>query len=239
METGIKSSFIPQAPVVGPGSARRRGGGFDFFVILSIMLFVASATLAAGVFLYVQFLESSNASKLEQLERAKQAFEPALIEELTRLDDRMRSADIVLSQHIAPGALFKLLEQLTLQTVSFSSFDFTSADDTINISMQGLAQSVNSIALQADLLSRSGMIVNPIFSDINRQIGGVRFNFSADVRPEALSYRMLVGAPSPETQPQTPPPAPSPFGDNTAPEEATETAPSTTTPQEGGEDAQQ
>ncbi len=182
-----------------------------------MVLFVASATLAVGVFLYVQFLTSSNASKLEQLNRARQAFEPALIQELTRLDDRMRAADKVLSGHVAPSALFNLLEQLTLQTVAYSSFEFSTSEKIMTLSMQGLAQSVNSIALQADLLSRSGMIVNPIFSDINRQIGGVRFNFTADVRSEALNYRMLVGAPNPETQPTPPPPPTSPFG--TTPED--------------------
>lgn len=213
METGIKSSFIPQSPVIAPTNKRRRGGNFDFFVLLALVLFVASATLAIGVFLYVQFLNSSNASKLDQLNRARQAFEPALIQELTRLDDRMRAADKVLASHVAPSALFDLLEQLTLQTVAFSSLEFETSDTLMTLSMQGLAQSVNSIALQADLLSRSGMIVNPIFSDINRQIGGVRFNFTADVRRESLNYRMLVGAPNPETQPQTPPPQEtSPFG---------------------------
>jgi len=212
METGIKSSFIPQSPVIAPSTKRRRGGNFDFFVLLALVLFVASATLAVGVFLYVQFLTSSNASKLDQLNRARQAFEPALIQELTRLDDRMRAADKVLADHVAPSALFDLLEQLTLQTVAFSSFEFSTNENVMTLTMQGLAQSVNSIALQADLLSRSGMIVNPIFSDINRQIGGVRFHFTADVRREALNYRMLVGAPNPETAPQAPPPEVSPFG---------------------------
>lgn len=205
METGIKSSFIPQSPVVGSSEKRRKSGSnFDFFVLIGLVLFVASATLAVGVFLYVQFLQSSNTSKLDQLERAKQAFEPALIQELTRLDDRMRAADDVLGEHIAPTALFTLLEQLTLQTVSFSSFDFSTTNDEITLTMQGLARSVNSIALQADLLSRSGTISNPIFSDINRQVGGVRFNFTANVQPEALNYRSFVGAPSPETAPQQP-----------------------------------
>ncbi|HWO07308.1 MAG TPA: hypothetical protein VNM40_01855 [Candidatus Paceibacterota bacterium] len=236
METGIKSSFIPQAPVVGP-SARRRGGSFDFLILIALVLFVASATLAVGVFLYVQFLQSSNASKLQQLERAKAAFEPALIQELTRLDDRMRAADEVLAQHIAPSALLKLFEQLTLQTVSFSSFAFTTNNGTISISMKGLAQSVNSIALQADLLSRSGVIVNPIFSDINRQIGGVRFNFSADVRREALLFRSLVQAPAPQTAPQNPLEQlpPSPFGG----QPVEEGAPATSTPQSGDPQAQQ
>lgn len=235
METGIKSSFIPQGPVVSPTNKRRRGGNFDFFVLLALVLFVASATLAVGVFLYVQFLTSSNASKLDQLNRARQAFEPALIQELTRLDDRMRAADKILSGHVAPSALFNLLEQLTLQTVAYSTFEFSTAEKIMTLSMQGLAQSVNSIALQADLLSRSGMIVNPIFSDINRQIGGVRFNFTADVRPETLNYRMLVGAPNPETQPQQPPPPSSPFGTtpeepNGAPDAAQQQAPAQQSP---------
>ena len=196
---------------MAPSERRRRGGNFDFFVLLALVLFVASATLAIGVFLYVQFLKSSNESKLGQLQRAREAFEPALIQELTRLDDRMRAADTLLGNHVAPSALFDLLEQLTLQTVAFSSFEFTTTDSVITLTMQGLAQSVNSIALQADLLSRSGMIVNPIFSDINRQIGGIRFNFTADVRREALNYRALTGAPNPQTQPQQPVET-SPFG---------------------------
>lgn len=237
METGIKSSFIPQSPVMGSSQQRhRRGSNFDFFVLIGLVLFVASATLAAGVFLYVQFLESSNASKLDQLNRAKEAFEPALIQELTRLDDRMRAADEVLSGHIAPTALFGLLEQLTLQTVAFSSFDYTTSNDATTISMQGLAESVNSIALQADLLSRSGTIVNPIFSDINRQIGGVRFNFTADIRTQALNYRSLTGAPNPETQLQgQPQQQASPFGgavEEGAPAQAPQQPQGTTTREE-------
>nr|AQQ74991.1 hypothetical protein [uncultured bacterium] len=243
METGIKSSFIPQSPVMGASPRRRSGGGgFDFFVLIGLVLFVASATLAAGVFLYVQFLQSSNASKLEQLERAKAAFEPALIRELTRLDDRMRAADEVLAKHVAPTALFALLEQLTLQTVAFSSFDFTTGSEKTTLTMQGLARSVNSIALQADLLSRSGTIVSPIFSDINRQIGGVRFNFTANIRPEALNYRALTSAPNPQLQPQQQQQQPaSPFGEGgsgapeaeQSPQSGAEQAPqASTTPQQ-------
>lgn len=198
MESNIHSSFIPQ-DTVGPSAPRPRGGSaFDFLTLIAVVIFVASATLAVGVFLYVQFLERSGASKVSQLERAKQAFEPALIQELTRLDDRMRAADQVLTGHIAPSTLFRLLEQLTLKTVSFSALDFQApSENEIEISMRGIAQSVNAIALQADLLSRSGVMSNPIFSNINRQIGGVRFDFSADLHADALRYRSTAVAPAP------------------------------------------
>lgn len=197
MESNIRSSFIPQSPVIAPTpGARSSGGNFDMFMLLALVLFIASVTLAGGVFFYVQYLTASSASKLQQLERAKAAFEPALIAELTRLDDRMRAADEVLSVHIAPSALFGVLEQLTLQTVAFSSLDFAAQNSTdMTLTMQGIAQSVNSIALEADLLSKSGVITNPIFSNMNRTVGGVRFDFTSGVSGEGLRYRSVQAGP--------------------------------------------
>lgn len=214
MESNIRSSFIPQAPVSAPtpGARRSSGGGFDMLMLLALVLFIASAVLAVGVFLYVQYEQAAAASKLDQLQRAKAAFEPALIAELTRLDDRMRAADDVLASHIAPSTVFKLLEQLTLQTVAFNSFDFTAQNNNeLSLTMQGLAQSVNSIALQADLLSKSGVVVNPIFSNINRTLSGVRFDFTASVNANKLRYRTTSetateSALNPEQQ------VPGPFG---------------------------
>ncbi|MEK7509159.1 MAG: hypothetical protein AAB605_00420 [Patescibacteria group bacterium] len=194
MESNIRSSFIPQAPIIAPtGTGQRKSSGFDMFMLLSLVLFIASAVLAVGVFLYVQYMQTSSASKLEQLNRAKAAFEPALIAELTRLDDRMRAADEVLGKHVAPSFLFHLLEQLTLQTVAFSTLDLAAQNSSeISLTMQGAAQSMNSIALQADLLSKSGVITNPIFSNINRVLGGVRFDFTSKLNAESLRYRQVL-----------------------------------------------
>lgn len=211
-------------------------------MLLSLILFFASATLAAGVFLYSQYVTTSSASKLEQLERAKAAFEPSLIAELTRLDDRMRAADEVLAVHIAPSALFRVLEQLTLQTVAFSTLDFAAQNSTdMTLAMQGLAQSVNSIALEADLLSKSGIISNPIFSNINRTGDGVRFDFTSTINPAGLRYRSVLQNQQPQ-QETVQPDLSAPFGlpqemtstqttgemEETQPTEASETNPATT-----------
>src|SRR3989344_3821010 len=190
VETGIPTSFIPHE-TAAPTSARRRdGGGLNELLLLcAIVLFVASAALAVGVFLYGQFLAAESASKLEQLERAKAAFQPALIQQLTRLDDRMHAADRVLGAHIAPSQFFRALEQATLQTVSFQTLAFQVPDSQhLSIKMAGTAQSVNSIALQADLFSKNGVITSPIFSNIARQADGVHFNLAAVVNPSKINY---------------------------------------------------
>jgi hypothetical protein len=215
METGIKSSFIPQDATV-PQSVRpmQRTGLADLFVLISIVFLVASLALGAGIFLYERYLSTAGTSKLDQLDRAQQAFEPSLIQELTRLDDRMKAADSLLSTHIAPTIFFKMLEQLTLKTVAFSGLTFQGGNDqSMTIVMDGVAQSVNSIALQADYLSKSGVITNPIFSNIDRRADGVHFNLRAIVNPSSLRYLQLSSGvstpPSPEEVIES---DPSPFG---------------------------
>lgn len=196
MESGIQNSFIPRDAAQPSAKTLARSGSFlDLFVLISIVLFVASLVLGAGVFLYQQFLATSVKSKVGQLERAKAAFEPALILEMTRLDDRMRDADTILGSHIAPSVLFHTLEQLTLATVSFRSLNFETVDpQTVLIRMEGIAESVNSIALQADLFSKNGVITSPIFSNIDREQDGVHFSLTATVNLAVLRYVQLATA---------------------------------------------
>lgn len=208
MESGIQSSFIPHdaaQPVVARTAPANNKGLSDLLLLLSIVLLVASGALGAAVFLYDQYAQSSAASKLDQLKRARQAFEPSLIQELTRLDDRMRAAEQVLGNHVAPTAFFQALQQSTLSTVSFTTLNFDGGDSQhLALKMTGVAQSVNSIALQADLFSKSGIVSNPIFSDITRQADGVHFTLNALINPQAVNYQHVLstgGLTQQQTQP--------------------------------------
>ena len=205
MEQGIQSSFIPHdAAAATPLPRMRSGGGLsELGLLISIVLLVASGALAGAVFLYGEYAQTSASSKLDQLQRAKAAFEPSLIEELTRLDDRMRTAEGVLSAHLAPTAFFDALQQSTLTTVSFQSLNFEASDlQHVAIKMSGVAEAVNSVALQADIFSKNGVITNPIFSDISRQADGVHFTLSAVVNPAAINFIQMVGAASAAAQAQ-------------------------------------
>lgn len=197
MESGIQSSFIPKDAGKATVSPKlQQGGGLgDLMFLGAIVLFVVSLALAGAVFLYNQYLKTSEASKVEQLQRAREAFEPALIQQLTRLDDRMRAADSVLSSHIAPTAFFLALQQATLSTVSFRSLELDATDPKkVTIKMPGVARSVNSIALQADLMSKNGVFTSPIFSNISRQADGVHFDLVASVNPATVNYVSLVAS---------------------------------------------
>ncbi|MBI2611110.1 hypothetical protein HYW60_04250 [Candidatus Kaiserbacteria bacterium] len=204
--SSVPQSFIPHEAPVAAGPVRRSGKGLaDLFALIAIVLLVASVALAIGIFLYREYLAASAASKIEQLERAKAAFEPSLIAELTRLDDRMQAASEILQKHIAPSAIFEMLERNTIGSVGFTSLDFEVADaENMAVQMDGVAGSVNGIALQADLFSEDGMFTSPVFSNINREIDGVHFSLSASVDPLAINFaQLLVVPPAPAAPQQT------------------------------------
>ncbi len=203
MESPINTSFIPSEIRGGKGT---RGvelpGGSDIFVVLSVVLFVASVALAAGVFLYQGYLQTATKTKSSELDRAKAAFEPSLINQLTRLDDRMLAGEKLLEAHIAPTVILRILEQSTLQSVAFDSFSFSGSDKSkMTLRMQGVAKSVNAIALQADLFGKTGVIASPIFSNITRQQDGIHFEVSAVVNPANITYVHELSAQAASVQP--------------------------------------
>src|SRR3569832_2851656 len=143
MESGIQRSFIPQDAGEIKITPPRIGGGAGFselVLMLAIVLVVASGALAGAVFVYKQYMQTSLNSKKEQLQRAKNEFDPSLIQQLTRLDDRMHAGSTILAQHVAPTVFLDALSQATLTTVQFSNMTGEAADLAhINVKFSGLA----------------------------------------------------------------------------------------------------
>jgi len=192
METNAQPTYIPH-DAGEPVRPRESGGGIgDLVLMLAILAFAASAALAVGVFLYLQYLSGVAASDLAKLIEAEKKFQPALVEELQRLDRRMNAAEAILGTHLAPSSFFTILNTVTAKTISYSSFELKVADG-IELEMDGVGRSVNSIAFQADLLGKDSAYQNPIFSNLDRQKDGVHFHLSASIDPMAINFERLVG----------------------------------------------
>lgn len=225
MEVPAPASFIPHEAIT-PTIVRRDNSFQELVLLISILVFVVSCALAGGVFLYTQYLQSSNASKLQQLNRAEAAFDPSLVQQLTRLDARMHIGEQLLSTHLAPTQFFTMLENSTIQDIQFTSLTLSATDPKkISIKMSGVAGSINAVALQAEVFSQSGMITSPIFSGINQQQDGVHFDFTGLINPSALKYETLVGggaqSAAPVQQQAAQPQQPvSPFTSSTTPASA-------------------
>lgn len=188
------TSFIPKKPQGTAVKHKSSGGVINIFFLGALIIFLGALVVTAGVFLYERFVEQSIEEKSTQLEKARDAFEPALIEEFSKLEIRIQSAQEILDSHLALSFFFELLESTTLKSVQFKDFiNITSPDGRISITMRGTARSFSSVALQSDVFGKDPFIRSPLFSNLNLDdLGNVIFDFSATLDPALLSYKQAV-----------------------------------------------
>ncbi len=194
MEPKFGTSFIPKKTLATAAGTQKKGKRplsiVALFVIITFIMALGSVVLSVGLFLYQQVIETNISRKTDTLNRAQAAFEPALIQELVRIDSRINAAETILNQHITPSVLFEALEELTLKSVQFQNFNLSKAgDNKINISMKGIANDFSGVALQAEVFGNSKLIRDPIFSNLNlNQNGGAVFSFSAFVDTSFINF---------------------------------------------------
>ena len=198
MDNQIKTSFIPRKTIeaastfeTGAAVSHKRVGRTIFSVVAT---FIFLATLAGGgaVYAWQIKLEKDIVNQIEIMKKARESFDEKFMQEASRLNTRIESAKGMLTNHVSPSSLYGLLEEYTLQTVSFSQFAFKdNQDGTIAISGGGEAARYESIVLQSDAFGKSGYLRNVIFTNLrpdanNERIG---FSFEATLDPRLILYR--------------------------------------------------
>ncbi len=189
----FKTSFIPKKPITR-GEESARGEGVNIVLFIALIIFFATLIVAGGIYLYGAILERQESALSASIERAKRAVEPELVSGLVRIDSRIKSVREILNNHIAFSALFSLLEQLTLTSVSFDSFRYAlEPDGDLMVRLDGVARSYSSVALQSVLFGENTFIENPIFSNLRLDnAGNVTFNFSANINRRLVEYKNTV-----------------------------------------------
>ena len=185
-----KQTFIPKKSLSETNVPKRRSS--SIFFIVALIIFLLSVVTAIGAYGYKTYLDKRVGNLSVSLERAKAAFEPALIQELKQLNTRLKSASDILSKHIAFSRLFGELEKLTLKSVRFDHFSYKMDEkNRILLELSGQATSYSSIALQSDIFGDSIYIKNPLFSNLGlNKKGDVTFDFSAELDPELVIYKV-------------------------------------------------
>jgi len=186
-----KTSFIPQKSL-SPRTVRKRSTGL--FFVVAVLLFIISVSGSIGVFAYKKIVKSGIEDKAISLNRAKEAFDPGLIEDLSRLNSRIESAQGVLDSHIVITPFLSLLEGLTLKNVQFENLQLSVGDNgEILLAIDGNATDYATVVLQSDTFGQSRFLREQIFSNINLDnSGNVRFSLKAKVDPNLLSFRNSI-----------------------------------------------
>ncbi len=185
------TSFIPKKPLENKVEPSKKPA--SIFLLISAIIFVITLVATGSVYFYRSLLVKRIDNMSVSLEKAKAAFEPALILELKRLNSRIDASSSITAKHMAPSEVFALLEELTLKSVRFKKFGYSTASEKITVNMSGEAKNYSSIALQSSVLGKSPYVKNPIFSNLNLDSkGNVNFDLTADVDPSLVSYSSSI-----------------------------------------------
>ena len=197
MDSQFKTSFIPKKPIetsIDLSSTPRKPHKVGQTIFSVVGTFVFIATLAAyGASIAWQYkLKSQIAGQLESLQKAKQEFDEKFVQDASRLDTRIEQGSNILDNHVSPSALYGMLEEYTLQTVSFKQFTFfDNQDGSLTISGSGDAARYETIVLQSDAFGKSGYLRNVIFTNLAPTVdnGPIGFSFEATLNPSLVLYR--------------------------------------------------
>jgi hypothetical protein len=199
MDTPIQPSFIPKKPLGANANLQGNSSALGAFILFAaVLVFLASAAGAGGVFAYKQYLQGQITSKSTTLEQNQAEFNLTTIQDLSRLDARMTETKDLLERHTTTLGILNFLSDQTLQTVQFTQLTYTAGQDGIvSIALKGLTNSFATVALQSDQFSASKSLKDVVFSDIAVEQGKVHFVVRATVSPALVNYaQSLSNAPA-------------------------------------------
>lgn len=194
MDQNFQTSFIPKKPMVKERVASSQPIGILLIISLFILFTVLLAT--GGLYLYKTNLTKSITDMENNLNLAKNRFEPSKIIELQVLDRRLKASSDILSKHISVTPIFKALEDITMKTIRFTKFTYDLGDGegaSVKIKMSGVAIGYRSVALQSDLFAKNKNLIDPVFSNLTLDnSGNVLFDLEFSVDPSFVNYKQTI-----------------------------------------------
>ncbi|PIZ86778.1 hypothetical protein COX93_03280 [Candidatus Nomurabacteria bacterium CG_4_10_14_0_2_um_filter_30_12] len=194
MEQNFQTSFIPKKPMIEERSIRTQS--VSLLTIISIFIFFTVLIGTGALYFYDGILKKNITSMENDLNLARNRFEPSKITQLQVLDKRLNASNDILSKHIAISPIFKVLQSITMKTVGYTKFSYdfgNNIDSKINVKMNGSAKGYKSIALQSDLLAKNKYFIDPIFSGLSLDDkGNVLFDLEFSVDPNFIDYEKTL-----------------------------------------------
>lgn len=191
METKFQTSFIPKKPLI-PETGFGKRESISFFMLIGVVLFTLSILSAGGVFVWNKILERKQIEYQNVLDANRKAFD-ADITEFKRFNSKINLSKELLDNHLSVSEVFKIVGQLTAESVRFNDFTFslpTNSKDGVTVTMKGTGNSFSTIAFQSDELAKNKVIKDPIISDLNLdQNGLVSFTFNGTIPVSQIFYK--------------------------------------------------
>jgi hypothetical protein len=205
MESKFQTSFIPKTSL-NESSGTRVKTPLNILFLIAVILTIAAVVGAAGMFGFKYLIQTNIEAKRAELVEKEKTFDYTSMNDVVRIDKKLKAAEGLINNHIAVSNLFSLLEENTLRNLRFTSFDFNYiAKDKIAVTMKGEARNFGVVAKQTEAFSKMAGVKgfsDSIFSELNvNENGNVVFSFLTNINPTIVSYVNNLPNALPATQP--------------------------------------
>lgn len=194
--SGVNISFIPKEPLLRGDTVVRRRPVIGLSFLIGFIMFALALLVAGALFIYENELIEDLQESQDELRLVNDQLEKSdivqSIEELRELRDQIGRVSTVLDGHIAISEIFTFLEETTLSTVSFGSFQLSTdpEGDAATITMSGQASSYADLANQSAVYSDQSDILTKY--DIGglavTEAGTISFSLTGTIDIDALKY---------------------------------------------------
>lgn len=176
-------SFIPKRePQFEPQSGQKLGlpGVFAF------VLFLISLLIFGALYFYGRGVKTNINKMTQEVEKQKEEFDPALINELIYVSKNIEAAKIVVREHQVISPVFALLEENALPQTYFQKF----GKNKNSVSLEGEAQNYLEILKQVLILKTNPLVQEIKFSKLAKG-GANKISFTLEIilKPEISSFK--------------------------------------------------
>jgi len=190
MENSFQTSFIPKKTDILNSS--RKESRSPFFLI-SIFILIVSILVSGGMFFYKSYLNKQKLAVSSSLSAIRGDFDKDTIDELTLFDKKIEISKKLLADHIIVSSFFDRLALITIPSIQYTSFDYTSNEGKFSIKLNGVASDYKAIIHQSDFFSseKGQSFTNVVFSGLskNKDNNSVAFSLDFNVDPREFSYK--------------------------------------------------
>lgn len=176
-------SFIPKREPQFELQTRQK---FGLPGVFALVLFLISLLILAGFYFYERGTKTNIKKLAQEIEKQKEEFDPALINELISVSKNIEAAKTVVREHQVVSPIFALLQESTLPRMYFQKF----SENKNLIALEGEAQNYLEIIKQVLVLKTNPLVQEVKFSKLARgSKDKISFALEIALKPEISSFK--------------------------------------------------
>ena len=184
-----KISFIPKRSLSSQPVSRGGGGGF---VLFSLLIFILSAALWGGLYMYKNYLNENITQLGKSIEKQKASFEIPTVNEVIDFSEKISVAKKLLAGHKAFSNVLDFLQDFTMKDVRFNDLNYSYNDSgEPMLALSGTARSYGILTAQIQALEKYNMAKQVSVYGLSSDTAGmVKFNLKIILDPAIMAYAL-------------------------------------------------